>query len=228
MRTAVERPDGSLEISRKIDQAQTDLDRYLRMRAGETVVQIAASDRVDVETVLKSCRKGRGMFEAQQLLEIRDLKHEGALETEKIRRDVREKIKDKLIPAVEKLLEGKRQVAEVNKVTGQVTIREFDDPDVITMGIEQARKLISLDEKPSPQTLVQIQQNNVNQESTPSREGSFEERLTRIRQKQAGVAVGPADVIETTVRDVTEQESSSDDADERTVDPPAETEGWSF
>ncbi len=225
MRSATKRSDGSLEIS-KSDRMVADLARYLRFKHGESIIDIAQSEGTDPEAVKISVRKGRNMYEAEQILKLRDLKHTALIETEEIRRDIRRRISKQLVDSVERLLQGKRTVVEVNKLTGEVTLHEIVDPEVISMGIEHARKSISLDEKPAAnQTTVNIQQNNGAGDGSISVESSYEQRLARIRARQ----IGPASqrVIDVQADEVSESEPAKAVEAEIVEDAKAEDK-WGF
>lgn len=186
MRDASQDANGLIKVNASISKHIVDHDRYLRFAAGETFADIALKDGVLVDTVKNSVTNGRKMHEAEQIMELRDLKHRGAIGAERIRKRVREECDTLIVDGVVKLLKGKRTVASVRKSDGEIITEEFDDPDVISMGIEHARKIISLDEKPAQsQTFVNIQ-NNQNVGDVPSTPNalSYEERLMRIRSAQ--------------------------------------------
>lgn len=228
MRMAIRRPDGSVELSEKIEQSYADLDRYTRFKMGESFLQIAEADGLDPEVIKISIRKGRSMYEAGQIIELRDLKHEAAIEAEKIRREVRMRVATKIVDAIDLLLEGKQTVVQVNKLTGEVTFKDYVDPEVLSMGIEHARKIIALEEKPiANQTLVNIQQNTQNVGGNSlgeNRDFSYEERLARIRRAQSGSEIPMSRrIIEAEPVLVTDMSEPPAPASEVTID-----EGWGF
>lgn len=187
------RKDGSVDISKEVIKANVDLRRYLRFKDGETLLEIAEADNITPDAAKISLRIGRNMHEAGQLLVLRDLKYTGAIETEEIRAKVRASVSEKIVTAVDQLLTGERTVVETNLVTGQVTLHKIVDPEVVSMGITHARKIVSLDEKPAAnQTTVNIQQNN----NSGSGDGpvsvgglSYEDRLRNIRLAQTSQRV---------------------------------------
>lgn len=225
MRNAIVKADGTILMD-KIDRATADLARYLRFKHGETFLEIAQSEEMDPKKVEISVRAGRQMYEGQQLLELRDLKHRSLIEAERIREKLRIKVADQLIEGIETLLKGERTIVEVNKITGEVTMHKVVDPELIAIGIDKAMKGISLEERPAPnQTTVNIQQNNVNDQSSGSVEYTFEERLARIRQKQDR-AFSPSRVIEASATDVTEEPATPVEA--VLVDEAKPDEQWGF
>ncbi len=228
MRDAIERQDGSLEISRAVQDHLVDLNRYLRFRAGETFADIALKDNITPDAVKACVRRGRGMYEAEQIIELRDLKHQSAIASERIRKDVREQTQTMVVDGVIKLLHGKRTLSSINKMTGDILTKEIDDPDVISMGVEHAIKIIGLAERPAQsQTFVNIQNNQQNVSEAPvgSTALSYEERLQRIRKAQSRTVT-----TEREVYDVEPERSQSEDIPEvPLVQPqePAKEDDWS-
>ena len=200
-RTAIERPDGSIEVSSHVDKAYLDLERYTKFKDGATILDIADEYKITVGVAKHSIEVGRNLCEADDLIRFRDLRYRGAIENEKIRQNIRDRVSVELVDAIMLLLSGKRTIPQVHKVTGEVTFKEFIDPDIIVQGIEAARKAISLEEKPAAsQTTVNIQQNNAGpSEGHAAIETTYEERLTRIRHAQS---VSGNRVIETKATEV--------------------------
>lgn len=187
MRSGELRKDGSIEISTQIQTHLTDLNRYLRFKAGQTMAEIAIDDRVLPETVKTSVLRGRKAYESEQILVLRDLKYTSAVEGEKIRTETRIRVAPQIIDGLELLLKGKRVHVSVQKSTGEFLTMVVDDPEMISMGLEHARKILSLDERPAQnQTVVNIQNNqqNINESPQGSSGLSYEERLKRIRGAQ--------------------------------------------
>lgn len=191
-----------------------DVKRYERFRAGESIDQIALSDNIDVDHALKSVRIGWQMFEAQQQIRLRELKYAATIENEEIRSELRNRVKEKLIAAVETLLDGERTVVEVNKITGEVTIHKFIDLEMVALGIEAARKAISLEEKPQPmQTMINIQ-NNAAENPIRTEGMSYEERMERIQIAQSSGPQAPAQDPETEPAKVVDVEVVENDTEE--------------
>jgi hypothetical protein len=185
MRGAFRRSDGTVALE-KVNTLQSDLQRYMLFRQGMSVLDIARQEGADPKMIERSVKTGRGMYEGDQQIRLRDAKYESAIENEKIRNKVRTKVADKLVIKIDELLEGKRPIVETDKLTGLVTIHEITDPDVVAMGIEAAMTVISLKERPMPnQTIVNIQ-NNQGDGRIGGNELTFEERIERIHGAQMG------------------------------------------
>lgn len=199
MRTGELRKDGTVSVSLAVKNHLTDLNRYLRFRAGETFADIAIIDNITPEAAKNSVSTGRRMYEAEQLIELRDLKHQSAIATERIRKKARERTETLILDGLETLLSGKRTIASIRKSDGEIIIQEITDPEVISLGLEHARKIISIDERPAQnQTYVNIQNNqqNINEGSQGPAAMSYEERLKRIRNAQVGVTSTNEQILE--------------------------------
>lgn len=201
MRTGHLRKDGSVDLSLERQTKLTSLNRYLRFKAGESIIEIAQKDNLEIEIARLSIATGRKMYESEQILILRDLKYTSAIEGERIRTETRIRVAPQIIDGLELLLKGKRKHVSVRKSTGEFIFVEVDDPEMISMGIEHARKILSLDERPAQnQTVVNIQNNQQN--ITEGNQGgstglSYEERLKRIQNAQKRT-VGENDVIDVT------------------------------
>jgi hypothetical protein len=187
MRTGRINRDGSMEISIAVAKFSKDRDRYDRFTAGEAIADIAVTDDITPEKAIMSVRQGGMMAEAEQMLELRGIKHASALAVEKLRTKARIQNETRILDGLETLLKGKRTITSIDKETGQILTEVIDDPEVISMGLEHARKILSIDERPAPnQTIVSInnnQQNNFGESQGPKAE-TYEERLKRIRNRQ--------------------------------------------
>lgn len=194
-------PSRELTIA-AIDRSLSDLDLYMKFREGTTVIDLAISHHKDPKLMEAAVRRGRQIFDMEQNMRLRDAKLEGAIQNEKIRNAVRAKVAADMVSGIKTLLEGKRVAVETNHATGEVTLKEFLDPTVINMGIEQARKAISLEEKPMPQTVVNVQQNtNTINEAGGDAQFSFEQRLSKLRERQQQRAPVP-NVIDVEAKNV--------------------------
>ena len=203
MRDAKLLKDGSSEVSVAIQRVTRDAERYQLHCSGMTVEQIAITENVDPEAIMTSIKRARSLHEAEQLIIHRNLKSKGAIENEQLRTRARKENTERILSSLAKLLEGTRVVPEIDKGSGKVTFREFTDPEVISMGLEHARKIISLDERPAQsQTFVSIQnnqQNNMGEGGLPSHVATtYEERLLRIRNAQAGRSQKEPEIIDVT------------------------------
>ena len=174
----------------KIDTHIKDLDRYMAFRDGKTIVDIAIDEENDPQEIRQSLIRGRAMFDIEQQMRLKDAKYEGAIENEKIRTAVRKAVHEPIVDGLVTLLKGKRTVVEKNKITGEIRTHDVTDPEIIALGIEAARKTISLEEKPVPsQTVVNVQQNVAGGDQIAGMGvggTSYEERLERIRAIQEG------------------------------------------
>lgn len=215
--------DSEIALS-AIDRSLTDMTRYMLFRNGDSILEMARREGLKPENIARSVRAGHAMYEAEQQMKLRDARIEGALENEKIRENLRYGLSQKIMNALTWMLTGKMEETEIDPVTGnKKVIREWVDPEIISKGLEHARKLTSLEEKPMPsQTVVNIQQNNVGSDVVGGGGNSYEERLERIRRMQDGQPVTPAPevpmsrrIIETTAQEVQE-------------DTPKKGEEWQF
>jgi len=148
------------------------LIRYEMFIAGKTVQEIADEENVSVETVRGSIREEK----VRRNLELRErVEHENNL----LRRRVQRKLENDYLSALEKLLQGRKEVP-FSVSGGDIVSRFIEDPKALMLGIEQYRKTVSLEEKPmqAPTTVVNVQQNN------RSMAPDFEERMRRIRKAQ--------------------------------------------
>jgi hypothetical protein len=174
-----------------------DLDRYERYRGGETIQKIAVADHVQEPTARASIRAGEVIAERALMRKLGDKKLKGALKNEEIREEVRDKLGVKFLASLEKLLDGTRVVVQRNKDTGQITMHEIADPEIMAQGVEQFRKVTSLEEKPAAQTVVNVQQNNT---QLSGERIDFESLLARVKGwdrpvVQQGVVID-AEVVE--------------------------------
>lgn len=210
MRTGELRKDGTVSVSLAVKNHLTDLNRYLRFRAGETFADLAIADDITPEAAKLSVSTGRRMYEAEQLIELRDLKHQSAIATERIRKKARERTETLILDGLETLLSGKRTIASIRKSDGEIITQEITDPELISLGLEHARKIISIDERPAQnQTYVNIQNNqqNISESGQGAAAMSYEERLKRIRNAQTGIPSANEQIIEAEIikSDVVEQ-----------------------
>lgn len=208
------------------DTGLLDYKRYRRHAEGESISDIAAADGINRKLAQESVTRGQKMFEGEQLLKLKTMKYQGAIDNETIRTEVRRRIADKIAGKIEDLLSGQRPIVEINKITGEVTIKMVIDPEVVALGLEHARKTISLDEKPAAgQTVVNIQNNQTNvSEGQAERESSYEERLQRIRSRQ----VSSREVIEVPAQEVRDTEPDSAVDAEFVPEIKGQEEAWQF
>ena len=82
--------------------------------------------------------------------------------------------------------------------------RFIEDPKALMLGIEQYRKTVSLEEKPTqaPTTVVNVQQNN--RPMAPD----FEERIRRIRKQQQESIEAAKKVVDVESEEVAEEKES--------------------
>ena len=168
--------------------------RLRRFKAGETADEIAQSEGVRVDTVLYGLRRAEERKQMLFMWKLMDLRLEGAIENERIRKRIRRDLSEKLIKAVDCLLSGKRAVIARNPNTGEIIVHDTIDPEVIAMGVEQARTLLSLEEKPAPNPIYVNIQNNAGDsaEGRTDKDWSYEERIDRIRQEKGFSTGKPA------------------------------------
>jgi hypothetical protein len=177
-----------------MDQNALAAKRYTRFMNGEALEKIAETDGVSLEKVRRDISKRKKLNENRLRRQVIEHRIEGQLENEKLRKKARARLSGKFLDSLDKLLEGKRIIISRDKKTGEVTIEEVVDPEVMATGIELYMKTASLEEKPAPApTVVNVQQNQNNNNPQFAGDMSFESILSRIREKQK--AVGP--VIET-------------------------------
>lgn len=181
-RTARRAPGGELIIS-AIDKQLKDMDRYIKFRDGVSIVQQAIDEHMSPDAIQSSVSRGRSMYDGEQQMRWRDARIQSMIENEKIRSEIRARVGDKLIAAIEKLIEGNQTVPQVNPVTGEVVLRTYVDLTIVEKGVEQARKVLSLESSGS-QTTVNIQQNNNSNNMNGGSGYSYEDRITRIREAQ--------------------------------------------
>ena len=173
-------------MSNLIPMSNSDIGRYMRHMAGESLEEIAMADNVKVSTVEQSVARG-AQFESQHtVMEIQKLRDQGALKNEQFRQSLRDKFGSDVEEAIGKLIKGKNTVVQVDKETGAVTLKEYDDPKVIEAGVNIYRKTVSLEEKPQATTLIQnnIQQNNTQNVAAGPEIFDFETQLAQIRRQQ--------------------------------------------
>lgn len=189
MRTGIQRRDGTVELSKRIADALVDYKRYIKHQGGMSALEIAEEEQVGPERIAQSIKNGRAMYEADEEIRLRDLKYSAEIDNEKAKRIVRKRIANKIADYIEKLLDGKRQVVETNKVTGEITVHDVFDPALVVLGLEQFRKATDFDRRPAPQNIFNFQQNNNNLNPdgiSADGETSYEEQIQRIRQQQDG------------------------------------------
>jgi len=200
-------------LSTKPETGFVDLQRFQRFTGGESIQEISLQDGIGFEIAKTSVRRGLQMFEAQQQIILKAKRYDAAIENEEIRAEARAKVKHKLVDAIDVLLSGKKTVIEVDRNSGAMVFHEITDPEIIAMGVEAARKMLSMEEKPTPSTIVNIQQNNNTEGATGVSLGlTFEERLARIQRAQSGEEDDP--VIEAEATEVSETKEAEESPDE--------------
>ena len=146
--------------------------RYERFRAGKSFQEIADEENVSVDTVRGSIREEK----VRRNLELRErVEHDN----NRLRRRVQRKLEDDFLSALKRLLQGQKEIP-FSVTGGGIVSRFIEDPKALMLGIEQYRKTVSLEEKPTqaPTTVVNVQQNN--RPMAPD----FEERIRRLRKQQ--------------------------------------------
>ncbi len=166
--------------------SNSDIGRYMRHMAGETIEEIAQVDNVSLATAEKSVARGAAFESQNTVMQIQKIRDRGALKNEQFRETLRERFEPTVIEAFEKLLKGKSVAVEVDKASGAVTFREYDDAKLLLDGVNLYRKTVSLEEKPQATTLIQnnIQQNNTQNVAPGPEIFDFENTLTKIRRQQ--------------------------------------------
>lgn len=205
----------------RVEKKSKDLERFLSHREGVTVMDIAKRDRIDPASAESSIRRGSRIFEGEQQMQLRSAKYDNAIAAEKLRTDTHKSIATIFVDAIKTLLQGKRTIVEKNKLTGQITMHEITDPEIIAIGLAAARKTLSLEEKVGPSMVFNFQQNNMGEPGSEAGGGAmtYEERLERIQAAQSGHPVPKSrEIIETHAKDVTPQPTNveivDDDLDE--------------
>jgi hypothetical protein len=185
MRTVEQKPDGTLELS-PLKRELVDVERFLKMKGGMSITDIAKAESIPIERAERSVRQGAKMYEAEHQIRLRDAKYQSAIDNEKIRTDLRKRVTKQLIDSVETLLKGEKTVVEINKETGEVTFHTITDPEMIALGVEAASRILSLPEKAGPSMILNLQQNNMLDQLPGVGMGmSYEERLSAIQEAQA-------------------------------------------
>jgi hypothetical protein len=125
------------------NQESVDTRRLRRFRAGEQLDQIAESEGVRPRAVRSSIRRALADEQNLQSVKWREMKrHE---EKEKARRQrVLMEHAPKVMRGIERRIEGKRTIVEVNKITGKVTKHTVTDIDTIAVGVRLAIRFTEL------------------------------------------------------------------------------------
>jgi hypothetical protein len=208
MRTGTRRRDGTVALS-KIEEGSVDMRRYLLVRDhGMSIVEIAKMDGVPPARIQESIKRGRGMYEAEQQIAYRDAKYESAIENEKFRKKLRQRIDTKLEEAIETLLTGRKIVVGIDPKTGEINTQEITDPETIALGVEAASKILALNEKPAS-TQVAINMNtqiNNNGDGPRGGELTYEDMIDRISERQRGDRIPKSrQIIEAEATEVAEE-----------------------
>ncbi|MDA2937644.1 hypothetical protein MYX75_05200 [Acidobacteria bacterium AH-259-A15] len=91
---------------------------------------------------------------------VLDLKLQGAEIKEELRNEILKEFKAELRKAIKTLLIGMREAAFFDQRSGRVITKKIVDPTMIVAGVEQLRKIGTLDEKPAPNMqILNFQQN---------------------------------------------------------------------
>ena len=130
-----------------IQNEPLDVLRLGRFKAGETLEEIAESSGVFPGTVAASVRRAQAREEMLVTFELIELWLKGALDNERLRKQVR-KLFPQYLNAIEILLSGRRTLIHTNEFTGEVVLVDIEDPDVLAMGLEQFRRSTSMEERP--------------------------------------------------------------------------------
>ncbi len=174
-------------MSGLIPMSNSDLGRYMRLMNGESTEEIASIDGVSVSTVQKSVARGAAFSGQTTIMEIQHMRDQGAKQNEAFRQRVRAALESSVEEAIADLVKAQNEVPEINKKTGEVTIKKYKDLKIMIEGVKLYRSTVSLEEKPQATTVIQnnIQQNNT-QNNMPGPEGmfDFETQLQAIRRQQ--------------------------------------------
>jgi len=166
--------------------------RYEMFIAGKSFQEIADEESVSVETVRGSIREEK----VRRNLELRErVEHEN----NRLRRRAQRQLENDFISALKKLLQGQKEVP-FSVAGGDIVSRFIEDPKALMLGIEQYRKTVSLEEKPTqaPTTVVNVQQNN--RPMAPD----FEERIRRLRKEQEESIEAAKKVVDVEAEEVEE------------------------
>lgn len=155
------------------------LERYRRFNEGESVPEIAEKDGVKEATVVESINQGRQMEKMAAQRKITEIRLRGALENEKLREKLRQRLGDHLINAYEEMLKGEFEV-----MVGENAVM-VKNPNIMLKAAAEVRAAISLAEKPAAAqtSIVNVQQSNTSVRSDGSLD--FESLAARIRSRQS-------------------------------------------
>lgn len=160
------------------------IGRYTRYLTGVSAEEIATEDGVSLAAVEKSLAKGAELENQRVALQVLQMRDQGALKNEELRRAIRDNYSRKAEEAINILLDGKNIAVETDNTTGAVTFREYTDPKILIAGLNQFKSFASMIEKPAPGTII----NNNVQQNTQNNIGDnafdFETSISKIREKQ--------------------------------------------
>lgn len=217
----------SNDVQNYAPPSPSDVVRSQRFDKGATLEEIATEDGLDVRIAELSVRRGHKVEVMRMAHRINKLKLKAQLDNEELRDKIRSRLGDKLLQAIESMLEGQQVIVSKDKETGAILTETITNPKIQAVGVEQFRKAVSLEEKPAPpQTIVNVQQNN----STPSASSEgldFESRLRAIRQKQRETAIKGEPAIEAEAHEVRDEPSADrQEGPESDAEKPSEDTKW--
>ena len=158
------------------------IERLKRLREGQTLEQIAATDGIVVANVATTIREAVELERAEIRERTLDAKIRAELKNEKIRALIRNQLGQKYITALELLLDGQKSVVIKNEA-GFEEVVTITDLEAVANGLKHFRESISLQERPAaPQTNIVVDNR---QQTANLRITDREQMIDRIRSQQA-------------------------------------------
>ena len=155
--------------------------RYQRYRNGETIEQIAVADEVQEKTVRADILAYEKKFETLVQNAVMRERLDGELANEKLRKLIRDKLHIKVLKALEHMVTGNKKFVFFDQAKGKVITATAKDWNMMLAAVKEFQKLVSLEQKPAPSTIVQVNQTNT---SIVGQGEDFEERIRRLRKEQ--------------------------------------------
>lgn len=170
----------------KLKNLVSDLERYNRYMAGESLEQIAVADEIEEAQVRASIQRGEQQDAVRRNAELMRLKHNGAIENEKLRQKARREQSKSYLRAQEELLEGKQDVVRTLP-DGGIEIDTIRDNTALSAGLEHFRKTTQMSpekgQADAPANVVNVQLNQNNNQGAGGFD--FEKSLQKIRKQQS-------------------------------------------